>query len=172
MAEDSPDRYIVVGVTQGQHDVVLRAAVRFARQFDAVLVCANVDPGSYVVAEHPDGSVTTRPIDPDLRDWSATVFDQELATSIRQLAGELQVPVIFRELAGEVAHALSRLADVLQAEMIVVGSRKPGVRSGIVEFLGGSVAVHLAHRQHRPVVVVPLSPLPTPARLPWEEAES
>ena len=57
---------------------------------------------------------------------------------------------------GTLAHALGRLAEVLDAEMIIVGSRRGGLRSSLHEFLGGSVAAHLAHRQLRPVVVVPL----------------
>jgi nucleotide-binding universal stress UspA family protein len=52
--------------------------------------------------------------------------------------------------------------------MIVVGSRRRGVRSGLKEFFGGSVAAQLAHRQHRPVVVVPVAPVPLDTPLPWE----
>jgi nucleotide-binding universal stress UspA family protein len=40
--------------------------------------------------------------------------------------------------------------------MIIVGSRRGGLRSTMHDFFGGSVAAHLAHRQPRPVVVVPL----------------
>jgi protein CrcB len=57
---DDTARYIVVGVTRKQPLTVLREAARFARLFKAVLVCANVDAGSYVVAEHLDGSVESR----------------------------------------------------------------------------------------------------------------
>jgi nucleotide-binding universal stress UspA family protein len=167
---DSRDRYIVVGVTPQQPDAVLLQAARYARHFNAVLVCANVDPGSYVVQEHPDGSVESRPIDPDAADWNTTTFDRDLATHLRTLAGEEQVEVEFRELAGDIAHALARLADVLNAEMVVVGTRRRGFRSSLHDFFGGSVAAHLAHRQHRPVVVVPLSPVPT-GRLPWERPQ-
>ena len=52
--------------------------------------------------------------------------------------------------------------------MIVVGSRRGGIRATMHDFLGGSVAADLAHRQHRPVVVIPLSPVPAGDRLPWE----
>jgi hypothetical protein len=34
------------------------------------------------------------------------------------------------------------------------------------------VAVHLAHRQHRPVVVIPLSPVPAEEHLPWEKQKT
>jgi len=153
---DSTARYIVVGVTPKQPLAVLRHAARFARQFEAVLVCANVEAGSYVVAEHPDGSVESRPIDPDQPDWNTAVFDGGMAHRIRSIADQEGVRVEFRELAGDIAHALGHLAAVLDAEMIIVGSRRGGLRSSMHDFLGGSVAAHLAHRQPRPVVVVPV----------------
>jgi nucleotide-binding universal stress UspA family protein len=153
---DDAARYIVVGVTPQQPVAVLREAVRLARQFKAVLVCANVEAGSYVVAEHPDGSVESRPIDPDQPDWNTAVFNGGLAHRIHEVADKEGVRVEFRELAGDIAHALGRLAEVLNAEMIIVGSRRGGLRSTMHEFFGGSVAAHLAHRQPRPVVVLPL----------------
>ena len=159
MTEDKSDRYVVVGVTPKQPPAVIRQAARFAREFQAVLVCANVEAGSYVVAEHPDGSVESRPIDPDQPDWNTAVFDGGLANEIRTLAQAEGIRVEFRELAGDIAHALGRLAEVLDAEMIIVGSRRGGLRSSMHEFFGGSVAAHLAHRQPRPVVVVPLPAL-------------
>ena len=165
----SHQRYCVVGVTPRQLDLVARHAARFARRFEAVLVCASVDPASYVVQEHPDGSVVSRPIDPDSPDWSPTVFDSEQADRLRTLAREEQVTVEFRELAGDVAHALSRLAEVLDAEMIVVGTRRRGMGATLQDFFGASVASHLAHRQHRPVLVIPLSPKAPGERLPWED---
>ena len=64
---------------------------------------------------------------------------------------------------------LPGLRDLLpDAELIVVGSRS-GVRASMREYFGGSVAVHLAHRQHRPVVIVPLAAR-AESPLPWEEA--
>jgi nucleotide-binding universal stress UspA family protein len=153
---DNTDRYIVVGVTPKQPLTVLRQAARFARRFPAVLVCANVEAGSYVVSEHSDGSVESRPIDPDQPDWNTAIFDGGLADQIRALAQEESIRVEFRELAGDIAHALGRLAEILDAEMIIVGSRGGGLRSSMHEFFGGSVAAHLAHRQPRPVVVVPV----------------
>jgi hypothetical protein len=37
------------------------------------------------------------------------------------------------------------------------------------EFFAGSVALHLSHRQARPVVVVPLAPVSRAQALPWED---
>jgi nucleotide-binding universal stress UspA family protein len=161
---DEATKYIVVGVTPRQPLTVLRQAVGFARQFNAMLVCANVEAGSYVVAEHPNGSVESRPIDPDQPDWNTALFDSSLAARIRDIADKEGVRVEFRELAGDIAHALGRLAEVLNAEMIIVGSRRGGLRTTMHEVFGGSVAAHLAHRQPRPVVVIPL-PAPESSRI-------
>ena len=122
-----------------------------------MLVCANVEAGSYVVAEHPDGSVESRPIDPDQPDWNTAVFDGGLANEIRASPGGRHSGGVPR-LAGDIAHALGRLAEVLDAEMIIVGSRRGGLRS-TMHGAGGSVAARLAHRQPRPVVVVPVPAL-------------
>lgn len=168
MPENRQGRCIVVGVTPTQPPTVMQQAARFARHFNAVLVCANVEVNSYVVEEHPDGSVESRPIDPDLPTWDNAVFDSDLAERIREVAGKEGIQVEFRELAGDIGHALARLADVLDAEMIVVGSRRGGgARASMHEFFSGSTAVHLAHRQHRPLLVIPVSPKPH-GRLPWE----
>ncbi|GAA3605047.1 universal stress protein [Microlunatus ginsengisoli] len=163
------ERTIVVGVTPHQPDRVVREAARFARAFDASLVCAHVDPGAYVVDERTDGSIDSRPVDPDAIDFDGAVFDPALAERIETWSREESVAVEFRELAGDIAHALGRLAQVLDAQLIVVGSRRGGLRSSMHEFFGGSVAVHLAHRQPRPLVVVPLNPI-VEGPLPWEPA--
>lgn len=167
MTDPLSSRSIVVGVTPRQPDLVLRTAAHLARALAAELVCAHVDPSAYVVEEHEDGSVETRPLDPDLQDWTASQFDPPLAERIERLAAAEGVPVRVFELAGDIARALGRLAEVVGAELIVVGSRS-GIRAGVREYFGGSVAVHLAHRQTRPVVIVPLAPR-AHGPLPWEE---
>ena len=169
MAENQGARRILVGVSYGQSDVVLRHAARFARTFDAALVCAHVDPGRYVVEELPDGSVASLPLDPDLPELKDTDFDQGLVAQVRAAVADDSIDLSFRELAGDVAYALTRLADILDVEMIIVGSRRGGVRAGLKQFLTGSVAAHLAHRQPRPVVVIPVTPVAEGKPLPWEE---
>jgi hypothetical protein len=52
--------------------------------------------------------------------------------------------------------------------MIIVGTRKPNFAGTLREFINGSVASRLAHRQHRPVVVLPRRPVREGERLPWE----
>jgi nucleotide-binding universal stress UspA family protein len=169
MEEHQAERRILVGVTYGQSDAVLRHAARFARTFDAALVCAHVDPGRYVVEELPDGSVASLPLDPDLPELKDTDFDQGLVAQVRAAVADDSIDLSFRELAGDVAYALTRLAEILDVEMIIVGSRRGGVRAGLKQFLTGSVAAHLAHRQPRPVVVIPVAPVAEGKPLPWEE---
>ena len=157
---------VVVGVTLHQPEQILEAAVRFAAAFDAELVCAHVDVARYPTGENPDGSVDSLPFDPDLSDLGAPIFDPTLARQIEAVLGSGTVRWSLRALAGDPALALSRLADSLGAVAIVVGTRRR--RAGIQEFFAGSIAMHLAHRQHRPVIVVPLSPVDRDADLPWE----
>ena len=54
MAEHYRGQYVVAGVTPQQPPIVVEWAARFARQFGAVLVCAQVEADHYVVKEHPD----------------------------------------------------------------------------------------------------------------------
>ena len=169
MAKDQTISRILVGVTYGQPDTVLRHAAHFARTFGAALICAHVDPGRYVVEERPDGSVVSLPLDPELPELKDTDFDEGLVAQVRTAVADDSIDLSFRELAGDVAYALTRLADICDVELIVVGSRRGGVRAGLKQFLTGSVAAHLAHRQHRPVVVIPLAPVAEGKPLPWEE---
>ena len=169
MAKDQTTRRILVGVTYGQPDTVLRHAAHFARTFGAALVCAHVDPGRYVVEERPDGSVVSLPLDPELPELKDTDFDEGLVAQVRAAVADDSIDVSFRELAGDVAYALTRLADICDAELIIVGSRRGGVKAGLKQFLTGSVAAHLSHRQHRPVVVIPVAPVDEGKPLPWEE---
>ncbi|MCA1782438.1 MAG: universal stress protein, partial [Intrasporangiaceae bacterium] len=63
----------------------------------------------------------------------------------------------FRYLAGRADRALTHLARAVDAAVIVVGTRAEGGGRRVHHFLEGSVSSHLAHHQHRPVLVVPLA---------------
>lgn len=154
---------IVVGVVSDQPDAVVVQAGIFASHFAADLVFASVDPSRYQVDVADDGTVSSLPFDPDLGDLRVEVFDPELRTRIATLLDGSGVNFSTRALAGDPAHNLGALADQLGAAMIVVGTREPSLRGTIKELVGGSVAAKLAHRQHRPVVVIPLAPVTTDA---------
>jgi nucleotide-binding universal stress UspA family protein len=159
---------IVVAVEPGQSDAVLLQASALAADLGCRLVCAHVDRSRYPVEEHDDGSVVSLPFDPDLPEMGDDGFDPGLAAHLSDVLGRAGVPYSVRVLAGDPARALGRLAEAVNARLIVVGTHQPGLRRGVRDFFNGSVAVHLAHRQHRPVVVVPLAPVADDGRLPWE----
>lgn len=158
--------HVVIGVVPGQSAVLARAA-SIAEQLGADLICASVDSSRYTI-ETPDGENRTMPIDPDLVDEDGDGFDAELKNSIAEVMKDSSVRWEVRALAGGPSVELSRLADELDAAMIVVGTRDAGFRGTMHEFFNGSVAVQLAHHQHRPVLVVPLNPVPVDSEPPWQ----
>ncbi|MBA8795987.1 nucleotide-binding universal stress UspA family protein [Friedmanniella endophytica] len=170
-----PQPNVLVGVTPGQSEVVLREATLLADRLGAALVCAHVDASRYITDVLPDGSVLSVPLDPDLGDAESPQFDPELAEHVRDVVGREPAPagrerqLIFRALVGDPALALAQLGETAQSTYFVVGTRRSGLRAGMKEFFGGSVAVHLAHRQIRPVLVVPTAPVrQSDHPLPWE----
>ncbi len=165
---------VLVGVTAQQTDAVLLEAARLADRLDATLICATVDSGRYITDILPDGSVFTVPIDPDQIENNSIEFSSELADHVHQVLARLprsdgsERPLIFRALVGDAALALAALAESAHSHYVVVGSRRSGIRAGMKEFFGGSIAVHLVHRQSRPVLVVPVDPVRAELPLPWE----
>ncbi|MGK9149072.1 universal stress protein [Plantibacter flavus] len=154
----NPATAIVVGVTPRQPDAVLLEAVSFAKAFDCRLVLAHVDASRFVVVENADGTVTSLPFDADLHDFDPEPADPEMEATAHRLLDDAGVPWELTQLAGDPARALGRLAESVSARAVVVGTRERGLRKGILEFFNGSVAAALAHRQARPVIVVPLAP--------------
>ena len=158
---------VIVGVMPGQPDIVVTQAALFASRFGAELICAFVDASHYVVSVGIDGTIMSQPIDPDSPEFRDSVFDPELEDHLGVLLADAGIPWSTRLLAGEPGRALAALAGHMEALMIVVGTREATFRGGVREFFNGSVAVHLTHRQHRPVVVIPLGPTESADSLPW-----
>ena len=161
-------RIVVVGVFPEQPDAVVLEAARFASAFGAELLCAHADSARYAFIGGYDGTVMSMPIDPDLAEADPPPFPPELEAHLDEVLSPMQVPWTTIELAGDPSLALARVAAQVHAILIVVGTRRATVRGAIDQFLNGSVAAHLAHRQRRPVVVVPLTPSAPEERLPWE----
>lgn len=161
-------RHIVVGVIPVGPRSVIAQAAHFAAAFDAELICAHVDTSRYPVAETPDGTEIAASIDPDLADEAPLTFDPDLEAAVADVLAGTSVRWSTRALAGGPAAELARLADELDAVMIVIGTRQAGFRGTMHEFFSGSVAVQLAHHQHRPVVVIPLNPVGVGGPAPWQ----
>jgi len=157
-------RTVVVGVLPDQPLWVVQVAADYARSFAAELVCVAADATRYAYQELPDGTLLTAPIDPDIV-ASGPMFTEERLEEIGAVLEPSGVEWRMRELIGVAADALMQVADEEDALMIVVGTRPGGFRGALRSVFTGSVAVRLAHRQYRPVVVVPSAPLETDAAL-------
>lgn len=149
-------RPLVVGVLPGQDGLVALTAARWALALHAQLYCGYADPSRLTLAELPGGHVQHAPLDPDGADerWHATrdLLQAELAAVL----GPTGVVWHLRYLAGRADRALTHLARAVDAGALVVGSRSPGAGARLREAVGGSIGLHLASHQHRPVLIVPL----------------
>lgn len=157
-------RTIVVGVLPEQPLWVVQVAADYARAFGAELVCVAVDQSRYAFQELPDGTLLTSPLDRD-GPAEAPTLPPERLREIGEALSAVGVRWSVRGLVGVVADSLRRVADEVDALMIVVGTREPGFRGAMRSALTGSVAARLAHRQYRPVVVVPTAPAESDAAL-------
>ncbi|MFT4212474.1 MAG: universal stress protein [Microbacterium sp.] len=161
MASDAADwaGSVVVGVVPDLPARVLDEAVRYAGLFGVGLVVAYVDVTRFVTYEDPDGTPHTAPIDINIAGAADAVEKVRLQAAARLDRSEVRWTV--RSLVGDPAMALKDLAEQLDAPLIVVGTRRRGLGETIREFFTGAVAARLAHRQRRPVLVVPLQdPVP------------
>lgn len=171
MAENTPSPTlagaVIAGVVPGQSPRVVREAARQATLAGTELVIAHVDTTRFVAFEDPDGYVHSSTVDVMGAAARAALADvQNEATAA--LDGET-VSWSVRQVMGDPALALIQLADEIGASLLVVGTRKRGLGESVREFLTGSVAARLTHRQHRPVLVVPLGEsLAADEELVWE----
>ncbi|WP_082049905.1 universal stress protein [Arthrobacter sp. SPG23] len=148
---------VLMGVVPGQPLAVAHRAAELAYSLNVELICAYVDVTTYL-AEEPDGRVEALPIDPDGVDDDIEGISAGIAERLQEALDGTGIRWSFVKLGGEPARALGRLAETTDASVIVVGTRERGLGARFEELLVGSVAVHLTHRQHRPVLVVPLAP--------------
>lgn len=161
---------VIVGVTPSQPHHVVEQALVFARRFDAGIVCVQVDSARFVVDGGDEGVVLAAPFDPDGGDVIEEHFDPEVVARVAPLAEAAGVECRFIATAGDPARMLGQIAESENGILIVVGSRRASFGSSLREFFTGSVAAGLAHRQRRPVIVVPLDPVSPETPLPWDES--
>ncbi|GGC99060.1 hypothetical protein GCM10011512_27470 [Tersicoccus solisilvae] len=157
-----PDRRgpVVVGVTDRQPGLVLETAADFAVRLGAPLILVAADPTHLPVdprsVADPDAPVVA--LDPDEQDDDARPRLRALLEArVAALRADRGLDPALRLLPGDPADALAAVASAVDAQLIVVGTADRSFRAGVREFVEGSVATHLAHRQSVPVLVVPTS---------------
>ncbi|MDR7184385.1 MULTISPECIES: universal stress protein [Microbacterium] len=150
---------VIAGVIPDQSPRVLKEAARYAKLFQAPLVVVHVDVTRFVTYEDPDGYVHSAPIDINIAAGEGELAKvQDAAASV---LGDSGPDWTVRQLVGDPAMALKHFADEIDARLLVVGTRKRGFGESVREFFTGSVGARLAHRQHRPILIVPLGePVP------------
>jgi len=145
---------VIVATLPDQPARVLKEAAAYARLLHAPLLVVHVDVTRFVTYEDPDGYVHSAPIDLHIAPGESAL------EAVRATAGGVLDPLgvswSLRQLVGDPAIAIKHLAERIDARLIVVGTRNRGIGESIREFFTGSVAARLAHRQHRPILVVPL----------------
>ncbi|MDQ1082650.1 MULTISPECIES: universal stress protein [Microbacterium] len=158
---------VIAGVVPGQSTRVVREAARQAALAHVELIVVHVDTTRFVAFEDPDGYVHSSTL--DVAGAAAKAALDDVRRSAEKTLADETVTWSVRQEIGDPALALIRLADAVGASVLVVGTRRRGLGESLREFLTGSVAARLSHRQRRPVLVVPQGdPVGADDQLPWE----
>ena len=156
------DGPLVLGVPWDFDERLVRAAAGLSVIMGTHLICAFVDPASYLTEWEPGGSQPGISLDP-VRNVDAEFPSRHMLASLEGVLGPPGGAWTFRVLNGEVAPALGRLAESADAAALIVGGQRPGRLARMVRLLEGSVSVSLTRVQARPVLIVPhVSPRPGP----------
>lgn len=144
---------VVVGLIPGQNPRVVQEAARFAKLFCTSVVVASVDMPRYATFEDPTGM--TASIAPEVLQAASQADVEAIELEVSEALTGAGVQWALKRLHGEPSRAIGELAEQLDANLIVVGTRRPGLGETLREFFNGSVAARLAHKQPRSVLVVP-----------------
>ena len=159
---------VVAGIAPDHPEIVVVTAAELAVALGGRLYVAYADPGRVVEREFPDGRVLHSDLDPDLSDdeeWQRR--ESDLVAAVGEALSGRAVEWEFRYLAGRPDRALTHLARAVDAAVIVVGTRGPGDGGRLRALLQGAVGDHLAHHQHRPVLLVPSTVVDWKTPLEW-----
>jgi nucleotide-binding universal stress UspA family protein len=157
---------MIVGIAADQDVAVVQQAAAFAEKFDTELVCVWVDEPLPIMSG-TEYAAFALPTQIDAEVGAQPTMPEELLSMLDEALHERPVRWSTRVLTGLPADELARLAEELDALMVVVGTREATAAAAVAEFFTGSVAVQLSHRQHRPVLVIPRNPVPPDQPLPW-----
>jgi nucleotide-binding universal stress UspA family protein len=153
-AADRLEGPLVLGVGWKISEHLVRTAAALAAALGQHLVCAFVDPASYLTEWEPDGTRTALSLDPVINE-EADFPSADLLHGLTEILGEPGEAWSFRVLNGDVAKALCRLAESTGASVLVVGAGQPGPSGWVDRLLQGSVWGNLTDGGRWPVLVVP-----------------
>lgn len=145
---------IVLGVGWNFSEHLIRTAAELAAALGQHLVCAFVDPASYLTEWEPEGQRAALSLDPIINE-EAEFPSKQVQRNLESILGQPGEVWSFRVLNGDVPKALSRLAENTGASLFVVGADRPGSLAWVDRLLEGSVSASLIHHQRRPVLIVP-----------------
>ena len=136
---------------------MLALAAELAQELSAALICAYVDPASYLIEWNEEEPIIPASLEPALESSDeAALAARLLRTALAHILDPLGIPWTLRLLAGEPALALGRLGASSGASMIIVGSGRAGLLARAEELVNGSIARRLLSTQQLPVFGVPL----------------
>jgi hypothetical protein len=145
---------VVLGVGWEASEHLIRTGAILAGRLGVHLICAYVDPASYLTEWEPESSRASASLDPVFN--SETDFpSSHVRDGLRSILGPPGEEWTFRVLNGAVALALDRLAESTNASLLIVGGQRPGRFAAVTRMLEGSVSAELASLQSRPVLVIP-----------------
>jgi nucleotide-binding universal stress UspA family protein len=147
---------VLLGVVPDQPREVLQRGAELAHNLGVKLICAYVDITTYLTDE-PDEWAQSAATGAAGLDDDAEGVSTRIRESLQTILDGSGVRWSFLTLTGNPTRALAQLAESAAASHIVVGTREPDLGSRLEHLLVGSVAVQLTRRQHRPVLVVPVT---------------
>lgn len=153
--EQRPERLIVVGVDADQRAAIVTEVAQLAATMSAGLVCAWVDSTQVIYGATLDGTRLITPLDPDQSASASDAVRAGVHEHLSSILADSPVPWRLETAVGDIASGLTEVAAQWEADIIAVGGRRPGFSGWMNEVIGGSIAGHLVHTQHRPVLVIP-----------------
>jgi nucleotide-binding universal stress UspA family protein len=145
---------VVLGVEWSFSEHLVRTAAFLAALLEKHLICAFVDPASYLTEWAPADQRAALSLDPIINE-EAEFPSEQLQQKLETILGRPGKTWSLRVLNGDVCKALNRLAENVGAALLVVGTGRPGSLAWLDRTLQGSVSATLIHHQQRPVLIVP-----------------